>query len=47
MGLIHGWEDPLEEEKAPHSSSWVNLMEKGAWQTTVYEVTESDMSEHA
>ena len=35
-----GWEDPLEKEMAIHSSTlaWKNLMDRGAWQATVYEV---------
>ena len=49
-GSIPGWEDPLEEEMANHSSilffffslqysCWDNLMNRGAWQaTTVREV---------
>jgi len=41
MGLIPGWEDPVEEEKATHSSSWDNPIEKGVWQATVHEVTKS------
>ena len=33
-----GWEDPLEEETATHSSIFDrNPMDKGAWQATVYE----------
>ena len=37
-----GWEDPLEEEMATHSSilAW-NPMDSGAWQTTVKGVTKS------
>ena len=34
-----GWEDPLEEGMATHSSSCLeNLMNRGAWQTTVHMV---------
>ena len=35
-----GWEDPLEKELAIHSSTlaWKSLMDRGAWQATVYEV---------
>ena len=42
-----GWEDPLEEGRATHSSilAWRILMDRGAWQATVHEVTESDMTE--
>ena len=36
-----GWEDPLEEEMATHSSflAWRIPMDKGAWQVTVHGVT--------
>ena len=42
-----GWEDPLEEGMATHSSilAWRILMDRGAWQPTVCRVTESDMTE--
>ena len=35
-----GWEDPLEERMAIHSSilAWRILMDRGAWQATVYGV---------
>ena len=35
-----GWEDPLEESMATHSSifAWVILMGRGAWWVTVHEV---------
>ena len=38
-----GWEDPLEEDMATHSSllAWRIPMDKGAWQVTVYGVTKS------
>ena len=38
-----GWEDPLEEELATHSSilAWRIPMDKGAWQATVYGVTKN------
>ena len=38
-----GWEDPLEEGVATHSSilSWRILMDGGAWQATVRGVTKS------
>ena len=36
-----GWEDPLEEEMATHSSSGKNPMDKGPWRATVHEVAES------
>ena len=43
-----GWEDPLEEEMAPHSSilAWKNSMDRGAWQAIVHGVTESDLTEN-
>ena len=36
-----GWEDPLEEEMATHSSilAWRIPTDKGAWQATVHGVT--------
>ena len=36
-----GWEDPLEEVMATHSSilAWRILMDKGAWRATVRGVT--------
>ena len=38
-----GWEDPLEEGMAAHSSilAWKILMNRGAWQETVHGVTKS------
>ena len=45
-----GWEDPLEEEVATHSSilAWRNPMGRGAWRVTVHGVTkEPDTTEHA
>ena len=38
-----GWEDPLEEGIATHSSmlAWGIPMERGAWQATIHEVTKS------
>ena len=38
-----GWEDPLEEGMATHSSipAWRILMDRGAWWATVPGVTES------
>ena len=45
--LSLGWEDPLEEGMAPHSSmlAWRIPMDKGAWWATVHGVAESDMTE--
>ena len=44
---LHDREDSLEEGMATHSSilTWRNPVERGAWQATVYGVTESDMTE--
>ena len=38
-----GWEDPLEEGMATHSSAfvWRILMDRGAWQAAAYGVTKS------
>ena len=38
-----GWEDPLEEEMATHSSifAWRIPMDRGAWWALVHEVTKS------
>ena len=36
-----GWEDPLEEGMAIHSSNWRILMDRGSWWATVHEVTKS------
>ena len=35
--LSRGWEDPLEEEMATHSSilAWRKSMDRGAWWATV------------
>ena len=42
-----GQEDPLEKDMVTHSSilAWKNPTDRGAWQATVYGVTESDMTE--
>ena len=42
-----GWEDPLEECLATHSSilAWKTATDRRAWQATVHGVTESDMTE--
>ena len=41
-----GWEDPLEEETATHSSflAWRTPMDRGAWWATVRGVTELDVT---
>ena len=41
--LSLGWEDPLEEDMATHSSilAWRIPMDKGAWQVTVHGVAKS------
>ena len=38
-----GWEDPLAEGMATHSSilAWRIPMDRGAWQAAVHEVTKS------
>ena len=38
-----GWEDPLEEDMATHSSilAWRIPKDRGVWQATVPEVTKS------
>ena len=42
-----GWEDPLEEGIATHSSvlAWRILMDRGAWWASGHGVTESDTTE--
>ena len=42
-----GWEDPLEEDMAIHSSilAWRIPVHRGAWQATDHGVAESDMTE--
>ena len=42
-----GWEDPLEEGMATHSSilAWRIPVDRGAWQAAVRGVTESDKTE--
>ena len=41
--LSLGWEDPLEEGVATHSSilAWRISMDRGAWQATVHGVAKS------
>ena len=38
-----GWEDPLEEGRATHSSilAWRMLMDRGDWRATVHGVTKT------
>ena len=42
-----GWEDPLEEGMATHSSilGWRIPMDRGAWQTGIHGIAESDTIE--
>ena len=44
-----GWEDPLEEGMATHSSNlaWRLPMDRGAWRATVHGVVESDTAKHS
>ena len=46
-GLIPGWEDPLEESMATHSSifAWRILMDTGAWWTTAWGHIEMETTE--
>ena len=41
--LSLGWEDPLEEGMATHSSvlAWRIFMDRGAWWATVHRVTKN------
>ena len=41
-----GWEDPLEEGMATHSSilAWRISRTRGAWRATVHGITESEQS---
>ena len=43
LGSILGWEDPLEEGMAAHSSilAWRIPMDRGAWRATVHGVAKS------
>ena len=43
LGLIPGWEGPLEEGMATHSSilAWRKPVDRGAWQSTVHRVAKS------
>ena len=50
MGSILGWEDPLEEEMAAHSSilAWkIPQTEKADWLYSQLGLKESDTTEHA
>ena len=40
QGSIPGWQDPLEEGMATHSSihAWRTPMNSGAWQATVHSI---------
>ena len=42
-----GWEDPLEEGRATHSSilAWRIPMDRGVWRATVHGVAESNTTE--
>ena len=42
-----GWEDPLEENMATHSSilAWRIPMDRGSWPAAVHGITESDRTE--
>ena len=41
LGSVLGWEDPLEEEMATHSSilAWRIPMDRRAWWATVHSIT--------
>ena len=43
LSLVPGWEDPLEEDMATHSSilAWRIPMDREAWQATVHKVTKN------
>ena len=45
LGSILGWEDPLEEGMAIHSSilAWRISMDRGAWWATVHGVAQSQI----
>ena len=45
--LLLGWEDPLQEGMATHSSilAWRIPLDRGAWRASVHGVAESDATE--
>ena len=45
--LLLGWEDPLQEGMATHSSilAWRIPLDRGAWRAAVHGVAESDTTE--
>ena len=47
LGSTVGWEDPLEDGVAAHSSilAWRISVDRGAWRATVHGVAESNMTE--
>ena len=45
VGLILGWEDPLEEEMATQYSCLENSMDGRVWWATIHRVTEWDTTE--
>ena len=47
LGSIPGWEDPLENGIATHSSTldWRIPMDRGAWWATIHGIAESDTTE--
>ena len=45
VGLILGWEDPLEEEMATQYSCLENSMDRRVWWATIHRVTEWDTTE--
>ena len=42
-----GWEDPLKEEVATHSSILENCMDRGAWWAVVHRTRLKQLSKHA
>ena len=48
LGSIPGWEDPLEEGVATHSSilAWRTSMDRRAWWIAVHVAAELDTTEH-